>query len=154
MEQATRLVAARHLADILRATRKSLECRCPDHQRVLPTASGRANRAIQGRTQIALAERLMQAFNGTASKKLRAQVWIGNRCDKYNRNFQFATGYFRLQLRARHALHGHVQYQTPGADKRIGIEKLLPGSKSSRCEAERTQEIRQRLTYRHIVIDH
>jgi hypothetical protein len=62
--------------------------------------SGFADRAIEGRAQIALAERLEQALNGTASEKLCAKISIAVGRNKYNRNVQLKTAQFGLQLRS------------------------------------------------------
>src|SRR5271165_4504973 len=122
--------------------------------RPLHGVSGCADRVLEGDAQVLLVERLKQALNGTSSEKIRAEVSIGVTRDEDNRDVQFTTAQFALQLRSRHARHRHVQYQTLSVSEHIGSQKSLCRSKGYGSKPKSPQKIGQRLARRHIVIDH
>src|SRR5258708_23943135 len=74
--------------------------------------------------------------------------------DEDERNLALAADELVLQLGPVHARYGGVEDQTTGAPKSAGLQERFGGREGLALQAERPQQIRQRLANGFIIVDH
>jgi hypothetical protein len=115
--------------------------------------SGLTEHRLEGVLEGGIAERFVQAIYGALPDKALTYTFILERRDKDNGNIVTTTLEFGLQLGASHARHGDVQDKAARPPDAVGREKFFRRGEGPHIETELLDEIRQRFSYRLIVVD-
>jgi hypothetical protein len=128
---------------------------CSTHRGMrVQAVSIRSHRGVQGVQQIRIVEWLEQACDRPFLQQAGANSLVPFCSDKDDWNFLSSELQFALKIGPRHARHGDIQKETTGLTQLAGRKKLFCRRESLSREAEDGQQIRQRLAYGFVVIDH